>query len=89
MSSCSRRSFYNKFFSSDTHEYLKDISGWDADFVNVAAAAGLPKSDPALPSVSSPVKTVESGFQSIPETMVEQFLQASSKYGKSIILNQI
>ena len=75
----SRKAFYAKYFNTDTEQYIKDISAWDADFVDVAAANWLPWSDPAQPSVDRPIKTVSSGFQSIPETMVEQFLAANSK----------
>ena len=73
----SRQDFYMKYVHVDTAKYLQDVGVWDNTFQNSTAALIIPRSP--SPSTSEPLKTVATGFQSIPETMMAKFLNASVK----------
>ncbi|XP_053380940.1 L-amino-acid oxidase-like [Mercenaria mercenaria] len=74
----SRRLFDAKYLDTETAQYISDASSFKNEHSGLSAANWLPISDPSLPSGPNPVKTVQQGFQAIPETMVQQFLDASS-----------
>ena len=71
-----------KYVHTDTAKYIQDMGVWDSSFHNVTAALYIPTSPPSPPSQGTyqPMKSVASGFQSIPEAMVEKFLDASARY---------
>ena len=64
----------------DTAKYLQDIGFWDGDYGDVSAAQFIPWSKPdPVPGAPAPVWTVASGFQSIPEAMIDEFLSSSER----------
>ena len=66
--------------NADTAKYLQDVGHWDGDYGDVSAAQMIPLSKPAPNTrILPPVKTVDSGFQSIPEHMIEEFLNSSGR----------
>ncbi|XP_052790366.1 aplysianin-A-like [Mya arenaria] len=77
----SKNAFNHKFLDHETINYLRDASAFSFDYVvESQAALMLPtgRFDPTAPP--SIVKTVATGFQSIPVTMVNQFLASSSSH---------
>ena len=73
----SRQEFYLKHVPKDTVNFIQDLGGWDGSYSNASAVKHVPTSPP--PSTSSIAKTVATGFQSIPETLMERFLNANEK----------
>lgn len=73
--------FKDKYLDVETAQYIKDSAHFISEHgPDVVARAYIPVSDPSLPSSApNPVKTVAEGFQSVPEKMVEHFLDASNK----------
>ena len=77
---CSRQGFYFKHINADTAKYLQDVGYWDGDYGDVSAVQTIPYSKPDdTPGPPPEVKTVATGFQSIPETMIQQFLDNGQK----------
>ena len=64
-----------KYVTADTAKFIQDVTPFDYTYRNVTAAVSIPTSP--LPPKSKPMKTVATGFQSIPETMITKFLDAS------------
>ena len=61
-------------------KYLQDIGHWDSAYGEASAAKYVPTSKPnPVPSHFPPVKTVVSGFQTIPENLMQEFLEVGEK----------
>ena len=74
--------YMSKYLDTETGNYIKDTDGFgETHGADIAALDSLPASDPSQ-SHSGPtlVKTVKTGFQSIPSALVRQFYQASVRY---------
>lgn len=73
--------FYLKYGNADTLEFLQDVGYWDADYGNVSAAQFVVKSKPDNnQGQPEPIKVIATGFQSMPEAMIEEFLNAGEKH---------
>ncbi|XP_053391126.1 L-amino-acid oxidase-like, partial [Mercenaria mercenaria] len=69
--------FMAKYLDTETTHYLRDSASFHDGFGPDVAALNSGPVDPVLPSGKKAVKT---GFQSIPEGLVGQFLQACNKH---------
>ena len=67
-----------KYIPADMAKFIQDVTPFDFTYQNATAAVSIPTS--TLPSKGKPMKTVATGFQSIPETMIRKFLEASIRY---------
>ena len=77
---CSRRGFNYKYVNTDLAKYLQDLGPWDSTYGSASAAIFGPTSKPnPVQGPSQPVKTVAYGFQSIPETLMQEFLNTDDK----------
>ncbi|XP_053380328.1 L-amino-acid oxidase-like [Mercenaria mercenaria] len=76
----SRDLFMAKYLDTETAHYLRDSASFHDGFGPDVAALNSGPVDPLLPSGKTVVKTVKKGYQSIPEGLVGQFLQACDKH---------
>ncbi|XP_053380197.1 achacin-like [Mercenaria mercenaria] len=70
--------FSGKFLDKETTAYIEDAAGYDDGFAGTSAAKYVPKAKQSEWSTAR-FKTVTKGFQALPTTMLEQFLNESAK----------
>ena len=76
---CSLSSFAKKHLPLEIERFLRDTNLYDSDHRCKVASDWFFDNASYWIGTSEPVKTVTSGFQSIPEAMVEGFLKASGE----------
>ncbi|XP_063418379.1 aplysianin-A-like [Mytilus trossulus] len=72
----SMNSLYHKFLSSEAQNYIRDTASFIS--LGLSASAKVITSSPS--HAENEVLTVTSGFSSIPEKLLEEFLRASRRY---------
>ncbi|XP_053381129.1 L-amino-acid oxidase-like [Mercenaria mercenaria] len=71
--------FSGKFLDKETTAYIEDAAGYDDGFAGTSAAQYVPRSKQSEWN-SARFKTITKGFQALPTTMLEQFLNESVKH---------
>lgn len=72
---CSITSLYNKFLTPEAQKYIRETSGF-AEY-DISAAVQVVDYPPS--NEEAEVLTVTKGFQSIPTTLLERFLNESRR----------
>ncbi|XP_045196895.2 L-amino-acid oxidase-like isoform X2 [Mercenaria mercenaria] len=72
--------FSGKYLDKETTSYIVDAAGYDYEFEGTSAAQYVPKSNTPSGWNTARFITPSKGFQAVPTTMVEQFLNASAKH---------
>ncbi|XP_045196859.2 L-amino-acid oxidase-like isoform X2 [Mercenaria mercenaria] len=72
--------FSGKYLDKETTNYIVDAAGYDFEFEGATAAQFVPTSNTPSGWNTARFKTPSKGFQAVPITMVEQFLNASTRH---------